>query len=97
MFADTESDVNSQNTTAWLAIECEDRSGILADVASTIATFGGNIDVRFLLGMTRLLSILTVHLSMNAHVSFSSVSSLDFLRLCFFPQLPTSLHKSVQV
>jgi (p)ppGpp synthase/HD superfamily hydrolase len=44
--AELEREVQNQSTTAWLAIECEDRSGILADVASTIAMFGGNIDVR---------------------------------------------------
>jgi hypothetical protein len=38
--------MNGGNTTAWLALECRDRSGVLADVAHTIAVFGGNIDVR---------------------------------------------------
>lgn len=46
MYAESERDSNRQSTTAWLAIECEDRSGILADVATTIAAFGGNINVR---------------------------------------------------
>lgn len=45
--AEAEGAASSQSTTAWLAIECEDRSGILADVATTISSFGGNIDVRF--------------------------------------------------
>lgn len=34
--------------TAWITLECRDRSGILGDVATTIARHGGNIDVRFL-------------------------------------------------
>ena len=39
-------DCEPRHTTAWITLECRDRSGILGDVATTIARQGGNIDVR---------------------------------------------------
>lgn len=39
-------DCEPRHKTAWITLECRDRSGILGDVATTIARQGGNIDVR---------------------------------------------------